>query len=115
MGMEINRNRGPVNQGTGSTKSKPAAGSKSSSSATAGKQDDKVQGESGATFSLTDRASELQALEQKIADLPIVDSGKVEAVKDAIRDGSHEIDPPRITEKMLSMEISMAIKDKQTS
>ena len=54
--------------------------------------------------SLTPTAQQLRGLEQQIADQPVVDSQKVNAVKEALANGSYEINPDRIANKMMSLE-----------
>lgn len=56
------------------------------------------------TVSLTPQAQQLRDLESRIADLPEVDSNRVNAIKDAIANGSYEIDANRIAEKMIQFE-----------
>ena len=54
--------------------------------------------------SLTPAAQQLRHLEKQIADQPVVDTQKVSAVKEALANGSFEINPARIAEKMMSLE-----------
>lgn len=54
--------------------------------------------------SLTPTAQQLRGLEQQIADQPVVDTQKVNAVKEALASGSFEINPERIAAKMMSLE-----------
>ncbi len=54
--------------------------------------------------SLTPAAQQLRQLEAQIADQPVVNSQKVAAVKEALANGSFEIDPNRIAGKMMSLE-----------
>lgn len=56
------------------------------------------------TVSLTPQAQQLRDLENRIAELPEVDSGRVNSIKDAIADGSYEIDANRIAEKLMQFE-----------
>lgn len=56
------------------------------------------------TVNLTGTASQLRALEQQIASLPVVDVQRVESIKQEISNGSYQIDPPRIAEKMIQIE-----------
>ncbi|MGY6519312.1 MAG: flagellar biosynthesis anti-sigma factor FlgM [Lysobacteraceae bacterium] len=53
---------------------------------------------------LTPEATALQALQRTIADGPVVDMKKVEAVKAALEKGSYQIDPEAIATGMLRME-----------
>lgn len=54
--------------------------------------------------SLTPTAQQLRGLEQQIADQPVVDTQKVDAIKEALANGSFEINPDRIAAKMMSLE-----------
>ena len=54
--------------------------------------------------SLTPTAQQLRGLEQQIAEQPVVDTQKVNAVKEALASGSFEIDPNRVAGKMMSLE-----------
>lgn len=59
------------------------------------------------TLSLTSIGRQLQTLTDSIADLPIVDVGRVEAVKNSIEDGSFRIEPAQVALKFLSFESSV--------
>ena len=54
--------------------------------------------------SFTGEASKLQALERELASQPVVDSQRVEAVRSAVDNGTFEVNPERIAEKMISLE-----------
>lgn len=54
--------------------------------------------------SLTPEAQQLRALEQQIAEQPVVDTQKVNAVKESLANGSYEIDSNRVAGKMMSLE-----------
>jgi len=56
------------------------------------------------TVTLTDTAKQLHKLEATIADMPIVDTARVEDVKKAIHNGQFLINSHRVAEKMLSFE-----------
>ncbi|MET0066206.1 MAG: flagellar biosynthesis anti-sigma factor FlgM [Candidatus Thiodiazotropha sp.] len=59
------------------------------------------------SFDLTGNAGKLQELEGRIASMPIVDAQMVEAVQEALANGSFTIDPQSAAEKMLAMELSL--------
>ena len=73
---------------------------------------DKSQGEGPAAASaanadhvtLTDSARSLQKIEETIAKTPVVNAGKVAAVKHAISSGTYKIDAGRIAGKLLKYE-----------
>lgn len=62
------------------------------------------QGPGADQVSLTPTAQQLRNIEQQIADQPVVDTQKVNAVKDALATGSFEINSDRIAGKMMSLE-----------
>ena len=64
----------------------------------------------GDTLSLSDTAIRLGQLGVAVENQPVVDTKRVEQVKQAILDGSYTVDPTRIAEKM--MELDMALKPK---
>lgn len=67
-----------------------------------GKSDAKP--ESRDTVHLTDSARKLQEMEKALAEAPVVDSKRVDAIKQALASGTYEIDAERIAEKLLQME-----------
>lgn len=58
----------------------------------------------GDQVSLTPTAQQLRSLEEQVAAQPVVDTQKVNAVKDALANGSFEINAERIAGKMMSLE-----------
>ena len=56
------------------------------------------------TVSITDMASRLQSLEQKLATQPDVDQAHINRVRDAISRGEYRVDPDRVADKMLDFE-----------
>ncbi|MBF0469894.1 MAG: flagellar biosynthesis anti-sigma factor FlgM [Gammaproteobacteria bacterium] len=56
------------------------------------------------TVSLSDTSVQLRSLENTIANLPVVDTSRVEALKKAIDEGSYQIDSGRVADKMISFE-----------
>ena len=61
-------------------------------------------GQSGDTLTLTNSARSLQKIEEAIAKAPVVDAGKVAAVRQAISSGTYQIDAGRIADKILKFE-----------
>jgi negative regulator of flagellin synthesis FlgM len=53
---------------------------------------------------LTDSARSLQKIEEAVAKTPVVDAGKVAAVKQAISSGTYKIDAGRVAGKILKYE-----------
>lgn len=56
------------------------------------------------SVSVTDKASRLLALEDTLASLPVVDHEKVAAIKQAIADGSYQVNSERIAAKLIAFE-----------
>jgi negative regulator of flagellin synthesis FlgM len=56
------------------------------------------------TFSMTNKASQLQQLESQIANLPVVDTQRVTEVQHALATNTMEINPARVADKMLTFE-----------
>ncbi len=81
--------------------SKKAEQSQLSSSASAS-SDSSSNGASEVT--LTNTAEKLQALEAQIQQQPVVDSQRVQAVKQSIFDGTFNMDNQRTAEKLLDFE-----------
>ncbi|MFN2309368.1 MAG: flagellar biosynthesis anti-sigma factor FlgM [Gammaproteobacteria bacterium] len=54
--------------------------------------------------SLTPTAQQLRGLEQQVANQPVVDTQKVNAVREALSNGSFQVDSDRIAGKMMSLE-----------
>ena len=90
---------------TKSDKSVSSAAKPATSGATA-----KTGGASGAkpaqtdTVSLTDTAARLKELEMGLASQPVVDTQRVQSVQSAINDGTFEVDPDSVAEKMIDFE-----------
>ncbi len=61
----------------------------------------------GDSVQLTDTANKLRQLEQNLADVPVSNQDRVEAVKQAINEGSYQIDTLSIANKMLNFERSL--------
>jgi negative regulator of flagellin synthesis FlgM len=68
--------------------------------------EDKVKSKKD-SFNLTSSATKLLDLENRIANMPVVDGQKVEAVRRALATGSFTIDPQSAADKMLAMEINL--------
>lgn len=59
------------------------------------------------TLSLTGTAALMQKLDAAIAATPVVDMARVNRIQQAIENGTYEIDPARVAEKMLSFETAL--------
>jgi len=56
------------------------------------------------TVSLTDTAARLRKLENSLAELPVVDSQRVENIQKSIENGEYKVDAKRVAQKMLGFE-----------
>jgi len=57
---------------------------------------------------ITDSARQLAALEQAIRTLPDVDESRVASIRAAIANGSYQVSPDRIAEKLLRFESDLS-------
>lgn len=53
---------------------------------------------------LSDQAQQLQAIEERLRELPEVDSARVEQIRQAIADGNYQPDNNRIADKLIALE-----------
>ena len=53
---------------------------------------------------LSDQAQQLKAIESRLQELPVVDSEKVAQLKQAISNGTYQMDSGRIADKLLALE-----------
>lgn len=56
---------------------------------------------------LSNTASQLQALEASIANLPVVDTRRVQDVQQALATGSHQVHPAEVADKLLTFEAGL--------
>jgi negative regulator of flagellin synthesis FlgM len=56
------------------------------------------------TVSLSDSAVKLGKLDNTAVSAPVVDTQRVEQVKQAIREGSYEVDPAKVADKLMQFE-----------
>jgi negative regulator of flagellin synthesis FlgM len=59
---------------------------------------------------LTDKAVTLHAIAQAVAKVSPVDDQRVAAIKGALEDGSYQMEPEKIAEKLMQMEAMMPKK-----
>lgn len=88
--------RSPVGQSDNQARNTQQQGNNANVSADAANAQDAV--------SISDRASDLQALESQVKSLPDIDMGKVEAIRHRIDNGDYQVDSVRLADKMLSFE-----------
>lgn len=63
------------------------------------------------TVSLSENAVQLGKLDNNAVSTPVVDAQRVEQVKQAIKDGSYEVDPAKIADKLMQFESILKPKD----
>lgn len=62
----------------------------------------------GADLHLTGAARNLASIEQALRAMPAVDELRVAAVRQRLQDGSYEIEPQRVADRLLRMEADLA-------
>jgi negative regulator of flagellin synthesis FlgM len=82
---------------------KPADTRATSSSRPAGNQEQPRQNSvtNGDTVSLTASARGMQHLEQTLAGTPAVDHNRVDAIRQALADGSYKVDSGRVADRLM--------------
>lgn len=65
-------------------------------------------GKASDSVSLTPSAQLLRDAESRVANEPVVNAQRVGAVRESIADGSFNIDPARIADRMMGMEQALA-------
>lgn len=83
-----------------------AAGPRAASATAATGAPGGASGTGGATDSvqITDTASYLVTAEQTLADVPVINSGRVAETSDALANGTYKISPERIANQLLQFE-----------
>jgi len=56
------------------------------------------------TVSLTETSAQLRSIESSLASLPVVDTQRVESIKQAIADGSYQVDAQAVADKLIDFE-----------
>ena len=106
MGIEINGNSGrPTHEAIEAGKSQTtAAPAGNSAQAAAGS---KTAAAGGDKLQLSNQAAQLQALEAEIANLPVVDTQRVQDVQRTLATGSFQVEPVRVADKLLTFEAGL--------
>lgn len=64
----------------------------------------------GEPVQITGAARHLAALEQSIRELPAIDEVRVTAVRGQLADGSYQIDPQRVADRLLRMNADLGLE-----
>lgn len=97
--MNVRPPRTGVSHGSQTTSTRATQGSGSVSGPT-GNQNPV----SGDTVTLTNSVDQMAKLEEMLASIPEVDSVRVAEIKASIADGSYQVDPEKIVDKLLQIE-----------
>ncbi|BBP84300.1 flagellar biosynthesis protein FlgM [Pseudomonas sp. Pc102] len=110
MVIDFNRlNNAATPPGTGRTSNAQAGGkneavSSSTTPSQAATTDAAKIAKTGENVQLSSDAQNLQKATDKLRDLPTVDKERVEKIKQAIADGSYQVDSQRVASKLLDFE-----------
>ena len=96
-GLKNNSIPGRVSASTDEAKVKPQAQQTPAAAETG-------QSSMSDTISLSEGAKQLGKLDNTAASAPVIDTQRVEAVKKAIENGSYEIDPVKVADKLMQFE-----------
>lgn len=92
---------------SGVNSSPPASAAASSAGQRAAATSSQAPGNSSAaadSVQITDTASHLVTAEQALADVPVVNRGRVSEISDSLANGTYEISPERIANQLLQFE-----------
>lgn len=104
MGIEISNNGRTALEALETAKSQA---SQQTTTARSGGNTAKTPNATGDEVRLSSQASQLQALESEIANLPVVDTQRVQDVQRTLATGSFEVQPARVADKMLQFEAGL--------
>ena len=105
MGMEISGNSGrPPQEAVEAAKSQTTT---QTASPKGGGTAAKTGSTGGDQLQLSNQAAQLQALESQIANLPVVDTQRVQDVQRTLATGSFQIQPAEVADKMLQFEAGL--------
>jgi negative regulator of flagellin synthesis FlgM len=100
----LNNANTPANAGrTGATQAGRSESSQAAQAPVAGKHDEQTN-QTGEQVQLSREAQQLQSIGEKLRDQPIVDQNRVAQLKQAIADGSYQVDSTRVAQKLLNFE-----------
>jgi negative regulator of flagellin synthesis FlgM len=107
MVIDFNRPNSAVTPSTTTRTSSSQPGSRTEAAAdtkASSTVDQTTQAKGGEPVQLSQEAQQLQSVSDKLRDLPSVDSEKVARLKQAITDGSYQVDSKRVASKLLDFE-----------
>ncbi|MCQ4296392.1 flagellar biosynthesis anti-sigma factor FlgM [Pseudomonas stutzeri] len=106
MVIDFNRPNSPLNapSGRSSVQGNERAASPQQGSASEAPKTSAASGSNGDTIQLSPEAQRLQQAADKLNDQPAVDMERVAKLKEAIADGSYQVDSQRVAAKMLAFE-----------
>lgn len=109
MGIEISGNSGrPPAEAVEAAKSQAAPPSNNQTSAAGNGEGAKTASTGGDKLNLSSQAAQLQALEAEIANLPVVDTQRVQDVQRTLATGAFQIEPAQVADKLLTFETGLA-------
>ena len=101
----LNNANTPVSAGrTGATQAGNRNESAQPKQATVTGADEQTNAKTGESVQLSREAQQLQSISEKLRDQPIVNKERVAQLKQAIADGSYQVDSKRVAEKLLNFE-----------
>ncbi len=101
----LNNANTPANAGrTGSTQTGNRSESAQPNKAPVTGSDEQTTAKSGESVQLSREAQQLQKISEKLSDQPIVNKERVAQLKQAIADGSYQVDSKRVAQKLLDFE-----------
>ena len=101
MSIEINGVNNPRSPATDPAQGSPQA---EAAGVAAPQPADATSARSGDTVALTDAAQQLARLESQIREQPVVDTQRVQQVREALDEGTYRVDARGVAEKLLQFE-----------